>query len=213
MRPHPQHITRGIHRALPTAAVRAVPLADGGEGFARALVAATRGTLHPVTVTGPVGEPVLAHYGILGDIDDNNSSSSNNNNDNNNDNNKSNNNNERTPTTQPTTKTAVIDIASAAGLALIPPHARDPTTTTTFGVGQLIAAALSAGAQRIIIGAGDSGTSDAGAGMLQALGARLLDAHGNDLPRACGGAALHALADVDVGGLDHRLGRIDYVLT
>ncbi|KAL0261304.1 hypothetical protein SLS55_005001 [Diplodia seriata] len=187
-------ITRGIHRALPSAAVRAVPLADGGEGFARALVAATRGTLHPVTVTGPVGEPVLAHYGILGDIDN----SSNNNNNNKAD--------ERTPTTtQPTTKTAVIDIASAAGLALVPPHARDPTTTTTFGVGQLIAAALAAGAQRIVIGAGDSGTSDAGAGMLQALGARLLDAHGRELPRACGGAALRALADVDVGGLDQRL--------
>lgn len=85
---------------------------------------------------------------------------------------------------------AVLDMAAAAGLRLVPKHARDPTITTTFGVGELMRTALDAGSKRIIVGCGDSGTSDGGAGMLQALGVRLLDADGEELATAAGGRSL-----------------------
>lgn len=93
----------------------------------------------------------------------------------------------------PQKKTAVLDMAAAAGLSLVPANSRDPTKTTTYGVGQLISAALDEGSTKIIIGCGDSGTSDGGAGMLQALGARLFDANDSLLPIAEGGAALVGL--------------------
>jgi glycerate kinase len=99
--------------------------------------------------------------------------------------------------------TAVIEMAAAAGLPLVPPEWRDPRITTTFGVGQLMRAALDAGCARILIGIGGSATNDGGAGMAQALGARLLDADGNDLPH--GGAALARLARIDTSSLDARL--------
>ncbi|MDT0306819.1 glycerate kinase [Streptomyces sp. DSM 44917] len=99
--------------------------------------------------------------------------------------------------------TAVVEMAAVAGLSLIPPRLRDPGRTTTFGVGELIRAALDAGARRVLVGCGDSGTSDGGAGALQALGARLLDASGRELPR--GGGALVHLFRIDPTGLDPRL--------
>lgn len=202
-------IETGIRRVIPSAAaavVRKVPLADGGEGFAQALVAATKGELRPLTVAGPTGEPVRSHYGVLGSggcrkdsLDlvthaDAGTISG-------------------TPSTTPPpitnsagSKTAVIEMATAAGLSLVPPSARDPTLTTTYGVGQLISAALDDSAiSRILVGCGDSGTSDGGAGMLQALGAKLLDAAGRELPHASGGAALVRLASIDLSGLHPRL--------
>ncbi|MGW0781979.1 glycerate kinase family protein [Streptomyces sp. NPDC002913] len=100
-------------------------------------------------------------------------------------------------------RTAVVEMAAVAGLGLVPPGRRDPVATTTYGVGELIRAALDAGAHRILVGCGDSGTSDGGAGALQALGARLLDADGRELPR--GGGALLRLARVDTSGMDPRL--------
>ena len=99
--------------------------------------------------------------------------------------------------------TAAIEMASAAGLRLVPRDARDPLRTTTRGVGELIRAALDRGATRLIIGCGDSGTNDAGAGMAQALGFRLLDAAGRDLPP--GGASLRQLARIDASARDPRL--------
>ncbi|MEU2194517.1 glycerate kinase [Streptomyces fimicarius] len=99
--------------------------------------------------------------------------------------------------------TAVVEMAAVAGLALVPPDLRHPGATTTYGVGELIRAALDAGARRILVGCGDSGTSDGGAGALQALGARLIDRHGRELRR--GGGALHELEHVDASGLDPRL--------
>ncbi|MEV6081163.1 glycerate kinase [Streptomyces sp. NPDC052069] len=99
--------------------------------------------------------------------------------------------------------TAVVEMAAVAGLALVPPDRRDPGTTTTRGVGELILAALDRGARRILVGCGDSGTSDGGAGALQALGARLTDRRDRELPR--GGAALRSLHRVDPSGLDPRL--------
>lgn len=102
-------------------------------------------------------------------------------------------------------RTAVLDMASAAGLRLVPRDCRDPTTTTSYGVGQLIAAALDEGCTKIIVGCGDSGTSDGGAGMLQALGVRLLDEQGRELPTAGGGGSLVNLQRICLQRLHPRL--------
>ncbi|MCY8498594.1 glycerate kinase [Bacillus atrophaeus] len=100
-------------------------------------------------------------------------------------------------------KTAVIEMAAASGLHLVPVDKRNPLVTTTRGTGELIAAALDAGAERLIIGIGGSATNDGGAGMIQALGGRLLDDSGREL--GAGGGALSQLASIDVSGLDSRL--------
>jgi glycerate kinase len=99
--------------------------------------------------------------------------------------------------------TAVVEMAAAAGLRLVPGTMRNPGLTTTRGVGELILAALDQGVERIVVGCGDSGTSDGGAGALRALGVRILDAKGKDLPE--GGAALADAGSVDFSGLDPRL--------
>lgn len=98
---------------------------------------------------------------------------------------------------------AVIEMATASGLALVPVGRRDALRASSFGVGQLIRAALDAGARRILLTLGGSACNDAGAGLLQALGARLRDAGGGELVR--GGAALSHLAHIDLSGLDARL--------
>ncbi|CAN8105363.1 unnamed protein product [Discula destructiva] len=99
----------------------------------------------------------------------------------------------------------VLDMAAAAGLRLVPQTHRDPTKTTTFGVGQLMNAALDQGCKKIIIGCGDSGTSDGGAGLLQALGACLLDKNGKELPCAGGGATLVELGSISMDTIHPRL--------
>lgn len=91
--------------------------------------------------------------------------------------------------------TAVIEMAAAAGLPLVPPALRDPMNTSTYGVGQLIADAIDQGCRRFLIGIGGSATNDGGAGMLQALGFRLTDADGRDIPRGAKGLA--GLARID----------------
>lgn len=166
-------IERGVLRALPEAQVVRLPLVDGGEGFTRALVEATGGSIHQVTVTGPTGHPVASHFGVLGDGG---------------------------------SRTAVIEMAAAAGLRLVPRNARDPLLTTTWGVGELLTAALDTGAERILVGCGDSGTSDGGAGMAQALGVRLLDHTGAEL--SPGGLELSRLDRIDLTGRDPRLGDV-----
>ncbi len=102
-------------------------------------------------------------------------------------------------------QTAVIEMAAASGLMLVPPARRNPLLTSSRGTGELIAAALDAGARRFILGIGGSATNDGGAGMVQALGARLLDADGQDLQP--GGGALAELARIDISALDPRLAR------
>ncbi len=99
--------------------------------------------------------------------------------------------------------TAVVEMAAVAGLSLVPRDQRDPGATTTYGVGELLRSALDSGVRRILVGCGDSGTSDGGAGALQALGARLLDEEGRELPR--GGRELARLHRIDPTGLDPRL--------
>lgn len=100
-------------------------------------------------------------------------------------------------------RTAVVELAAAAGLKHVPLDRRDPLRTTTRGVGELIAAGLDAGASRIIIGCGDSGVNDGGAGIASALGARLLDRNGRDIPE--GGLGLAELDQIDLSNLDPRL--------
>lgn len=152
---------RGILTVFPDARVRKIPIADGGEGTVEALVAATGGRMIPETVTGPLGSPVEAFWGVLGDGE-----------------------------------TAVIEMAAASGLTLVPVEKRDPRRTTTYGTGQLINAALRQGLRKLIIGIGGSATNDGGAGMAQALGVRFLDAAGRQLP--FGGAALAKLSSIDL---------------
>lgn len=165
----------GWLRACPEAAIRTIPMADGGEGTVEALVSATSGRTRTAEVTGPLGDRVQAAYGVLGDG-----------------------------------KTAVIEMAAASGLALVPPAQRDPRIATTRGTGELIAHALDLGARRIIVGIGGSATNDGGAGMAQALGYRLLDASGNELPP--GGAALRDLATIDAQGRHAQLDQCEMLV-
>jgi glycerate kinase len=173
-------IATGLRRALPhgdDAEIVVLPIADGGEGTVAALVAATGGALRQAWVTGPLGEPVAARFGLLG---------------------------ARAGADGPT---AIIEMAAASGLPLVPEARRDPRVTTTYGTGELLLAALAAGARHLLIGIGGSATNDGGAGMAQALGVRLLDAAGRELER--GGAALARLARIDATGLDPHLKDVD----
>ncbi|QIN84833.1 glycerate kinase [Rubrobacter tropicus] len=104
-------------------------------------------------------------------------------------------------------RTAVLEMAAAAGLVLVPREVRDPSGTTTYGVGELIREALDDGAEQLLVGCGDSGTTDGGAGMAQALGVRLLDKDGKEIGR--GGIELERLASIDLSGRDPRLDEVE----
>ncbi|MBM3214883.1 glycerate kinase [Candidatus Poribacteria bacterium] len=107
-------------------------------------------------------------------------------------------------------ETAAIEMAAASGLPLIPFGERNPLKATTYGTGELIRAALDEGARKLIIGIGGSATNDGGAGMAQALGAKLLDADGNELE--LGGGPLGALDRIDLSGMDARLSDVETVV-
>jgi len=164
-------IERGFRQIFPQVQYVKLPMADGGEGTVDSMVAATGGEIVRVTVTGPLGQPVQAFYGLLGEGE-----------------------------------TAVIEMAAASGLHLAPKAQRDPRMTTSYGTGELIQAALDRGVKTIILGIGGSATNDGGAGMMQALGARLLDENRQALPP--GGAALAQLAYIDLSGVDPRLQQV-----
>src|SRR5580692_6361211 len=108
---------------------------------------------------------------------------------------------------------AVVELACACGLMLLPCGRREPLTASSFGAGQVLAAALEAGAQRIIFGVGGSASTDGGAGLLQALGARVLDSRGEvlggglggGLGRGLGGGALRDVASLDLRSLHPAL--------
>lgn len=102
-------------------------------------------------------------------------------------------------------KTAVIEMAAAAGLRLVPHNRRNPLHTTTYGVGQLIKFALDQGAEEIVLGCGDSGTCDGGVGMAQALGAKFHASDGQEISSGSGGGHLQTLASVDLSQIDRRL--------
>jgi len=153
-------MARGVARAAPSATIDRAPMADGGEGTVAALIASTNGAWREAKVRSPMGEPVVARYGLLGDG-----------------------------------RTAAIEMATASGLVLVPPDRRDPTIATTIGTGELLLAALSEGVDKVIVGIGGSATNDGGAGLGQALGFRLLDSEGRELPP--GGGALGRLDRID----------------
>jgi glycerate kinase len=108
----------------------------------------------------------------------------------------------------PESRTAIIEMAEASGLQLVPLGQRDACVSSTFGTGEVILAALEAGAERIILAIGGSATNDGGAGALQALGLKLLDPQGRILPQ--GGLALADLARIELDGLDPRLDRVRF---
>ncbi|NTX77479.1 glycerate kinase [Serratia proteamaculans] len=164
-------IERGFRQIYPQVQYVKLPMADGGEGTVDSMVAATGGEIVRVEVTGPLGQPVSAFYGLLGEGE-----------------------------------TAVIEMAAASGLHLAPNGQRDPRITTSYGTGELILAALERGVKAIILGIGGSATNDGGAGMMQALGARLLDDQQQPLPP--GGAALARLAQIDLSAVDPRLQQV-----
>ncbi|MFE7956170.1 MULTISPECIES: glycerate kinase [unclassified Streptomyces] len=106
--------------------------------------------------------------------------------------------------------TAVVEMAEASGLQLLPAGVFAPLTATTYGSGEVLKAALDAGARTIVFGVGGSATTDGGAGMLAALGAVFLDADG--APVGPGGGALADLASADLSGVDPRFAEVDFVL-
>jgi glycerate kinase len=105
---------------------------------------------------------------------------------------------------------AVVELALASGLVLLPVDRLEPLAASSFGTGELILAALDKGCTTVVLGVGGSACTDGGAGLLQALGVRLLDADGRELPP--GGGPLVDLATVDRSGLDSRLADVDFVL-
>jgi glycerate kinase len=166
-----------------TLEVLRIPVADGGEGTLDAAVGSGF-TRRRAVVSGPTGQPLTAEFAVRG-------------------------------------REAVIEMAAASGLAVLPPSAY-PTadsgrpgsasarTASSLGTGELIRAALDAGCRQIILGVGGSANTDGGAGVLQGLGAKLLDAAGNELP--LGGAALADLAAIDFSGFDTRLEDSRFIL-
>ena len=104
--------------------------------------------------------------------------------------------------------TAIIEMAAAAGLSLLSSEQRDPGRATTYGVGELLREAVQSGVRHVIIGLGGSATNDGGAGAMQALGARFLDAAGQSLPEKLGGRDLKHLARIDPSGLRFPLGEV-----
>ncbi|WP_424407176.1 glycerate kinase [Pasteurella sp. PK-2025] len=104
-------------------------------------------------------------------------------------------------------QTAIIEMAAASGLHLVPINQRNPLKTTSFGTGQLIRSALDLGVKKIILGIGGSATNDGGVGMLQALGATFLDQYNQ--PIGFGGEQLQAIMRIDLSQLDHRLSQVE----
>jgi len=184
-----RHLETGLRNGAATAAgpgtleVLRIPVADGGEGTLDAAVGSGFSRRRAV-VSGPTGQPLTAEFAVRG-------------------------------------REAVIEMAAASGLAVLPPSAVSKhdggrpgsvtaRTASSLGTGELIRAALDAGCRQIILGVGGSANTDGGAGMLQGLGAKLLDAAGNELP--LGGAALADLAAIDFSGFDARLEESRFVL-
>ena len=153
-----ESIARGIQQVLPQAEIELLPLADGGEGTLETWMLALGGEKRGLWVTGPLGDPVWAEYGVVGER-------------------------------------ALLEVAQVVGLTLVPPQRRDPTRTTTYGLGELLRALCRDPIAEIWIGLGGSATVDAGAGMAQALGYRLLDGAGD--PIGWGGGELARLARIE----------------
>ncbi|MDK9760912.1 glycerate kinase [Vibrio sp. D420a] len=175
-----ESIEAGFCQVFPCAEYVHLPLADGGEGTVDVLLQGLEGELHTSTVTGPLGEPVQASWALLNGDKSNGE------------------------------KTALIEFAAASGLDLITPQQRDVQRATSFGTGELIKQALDCGVDKILLGLGGSATNDAGAGIAQALGARLLDANGCELQT--GGAALSDIAKIDLSNLHPSCSTVEFII-
>ncbi|MBO7914349.1 glycerate kinase [Vibrio sp. G41H] len=178
-------IEKGFRKIFPDADYVTLPLADGGEGTVDVLLQGLAGQKRTHQVEGPLGALVNAEWAML------------------------------EPSEYNQNKTALIEIAAASGLDLLKPEQRDPLIASSFGTGQLILEAIEQGAQTIILGLGGSATNDGGAGIVQALGGRLLDSKvqdddGQELNR--GGAALAELESIDLTGLDSRCADIELIV-
>lgn len=169
-----QTIASALQRAMPNTQIVCLPLADGGEGTAAALVEATNGRIIETSVSSLLnlqGKRVVAQWGLLPPLNEHG--------------------------------TAVIDIAAASGLGLIPHKDRNPLVSSTYGTGEIILKALDLGVRDFIIGLGGSATNDAGTGLLRALGLQLNDESG--APVGFGGAALAQVHSINAQKLDLRL--------
>ncbi|HEX2658690.1 MAG TPA: glycerate kinase [Polyangia bacterium] len=164
----------GVRRVVPDAEIVEVPMGDGGEGTTRALAVATGGQVVSVEATGPLPVDRPRVTGEVALIHHSLHG-----------------------------LTAVLEMACVSGLPLIPDGKRNPLHTTTYGTGELIRAALEAGARHLIVGVGGSATCDLGAGMAQALGIKFLRADGTPILEPMTGALLADVASVDRSGL-HR---------
>lgn len=193
-----QAIAEGVLATCAEATIDICPMADGGEGTVEAMVAATGGRFLTADVFDPLGAQIRARFGMLGFGGGG---------------------------TLPGEvgllgaklqsegelgqggHTAVIEMAAASGLHLVPMEKRDPTMTTTFGTGELIMAALDEGAKEIIIGIGGSATTDGGCGCAQALGVTFLSADGGACVCGLAGGGLADIAGIDLGTRDPRIGQ------
>ena len=174
-------IKRGIWKAVPEAEVLVLPVADGGEGTVEALTLGMGGKLETVNVIGPLGEKVDCVYGIIEseaqqDIQNNIELNSKK------ELKKIDVENEVSRKDLSRKKTAIIEMAKAAGITLVPEADRNPLNTTTYGVGEVIKDAIFKGCRHFIVGIGGSATNDGGIGMLQALGYGILDRDSNQVP-------------------------------
>lgn len=160
-------LTKAAEEIFPNCSCGGMPVADGGEGTAQAVVQAVNGRIQETDVQGPLGENVKAFYGQLDE------------------------------------KRAVLEMACASGLPLVPEKERNPEKTTTFGTGELIRHVLDDGYRDISIAIGGSATNDGGMGCMRALGVKFLDKSGKEL-RGCGEDLIH-VAEIDVSGLDPRI--------
>ncbi len=170
----------GVRTAVGDATIDLCPMADGGEGTVSAMLAATGGEVRTVEVSGPLGEPVGASFGLLGTL-------------------------ATSADGARPGRTAVIEMAVASGLELVEPGRRDPMLTTTYGTGELLLAALDAGATEVIVGIGGSATVDGGCGCAQALGVRFTDGFGKCCQSGLGGGDLMDISHVDLSARDRRI--------
>ncbi|WP_052350813.1 glycerate kinase [Paenibacillus gorillae] len=267
-------IARGVRRALPQADVIEVPVADGGEGTLSCLLAATGGQRVEAEVTGPMGKPVHATYGLLGRAEYESQDESRKQD--------SGEDAHRNPDTgenyggslvaygegdlgenanrslgavgnhngslascgeddlgedaqarlgegwgvddeQPVAAEmtghvanrsgiAVVEMAEASGLMLVPLHDRNPLLASTYGTGQLLRHALDAGCRQFVLALGGSATNDGGAGMLQALGMKLLGHEGKPIAEGIGGGSLIDIAAIDDSEFDSRIAESRFII-
>ncbi len=147
---------KGLTLAIPDAIYTVRPISDGGEGTTQALISGLGGVIQNITVHGPLGNPTVAQYGIIHMPDKFSDSAK-------------------------SVPTAIIEVAAAAGITLVPGDELNPLKSTTFGVGEMILDAINEGCRNFIIGLGGSATNDGGIGMLQALGVHFFDINSNDM--------------------------------